>query len=158
MTQPARSVAPLEQRVEIETPEHVAFSYTVAGIGSRAAAAIVDLLIIGLLILGLWLAIFYIFATLVSGGAGKGMEAAFGAWTLALVYFATFLISWGYFVFFEALSRVGSDYESHRVLKTAFKQADLSNDSLAAARQLPAAGRHRRPELGGVLLLVAGAA
>ena len=36
----------LEQRVEIETPEQVAFSYTIAGVGSRAAAALIDYAII----------------------------------------------------------------------------------------------------------------
>ena len=34
----------LERRVEIETPEQTVLSYTIAGVGSRAAAALVDLL------------------------------------------------------------------------------------------------------------------
>jgi len=36
----------LERRVEIETPEQTVLSYTLAGVGSRASAAIIDLIII----------------------------------------------------------------------------------------------------------------
>ncbi|MFN2599080.1 MAG: hypothetical protein ABR563_18060 [Pyrinomonadaceae bacterium] len=42
-------------------------------------------------------------------------------------------------IFFEALSRVGSDYERHRVLKIALKQADLSTDALVADARSAAA-------------------
>ena len=53
---PPRSAQPrLEQRIEIETPEQVAFGYTVAGIGSRGAAAILDLLLLAIVTLVLWL-------------------------------------------------------------------------------------------------------
>ena len=42
----------LDVYVDVETPEQIAFSYTVAGVGSRAAAALIDYLIcIGSLIL-----------------------------------------------------------------------------------------------------------
>nr|MBA3560473.1 hypothetical protein [Gemmatimonadaceae bacterium] len=37
-----RVLGSFEQVVDIETPEQVVFSYTVAGIGSRAAAAVID--------------------------------------------------------------------------------------------------------------------
>ena len=109
MTAPSRprAVPPagsLEQRVEIETPENVAFSYTVAGIGSRAAAAIVDQLIIGLLIFAIFLVAAFLFAALSGGDVGKGLEAVFGSWATAVMIFAMFALSWGYFVFFEALA------------------------------------------------------
>ena len=39
------SALQLDQTVDIETPELVVLTYTVAGIGSRVVAAIVDLLI-----------------------------------------------------------------------------------------------------------------
>lgn len=109
MTQPIRQSAgaattSLEQRVEIETPEHVAFSYTIAGIGSRAAAAIVDQLIIWLVIV----AVFILGAIALGAIAGdrlmNGVEHAFGSWLFAAMYLAAFALSWGYFVFFEALS------------------------------------------------------
>lgn len=45
----------IEPKVSIETPEHVAFSYSVAGIGTRAMAYVVDTIIVGVLILALWI-------------------------------------------------------------------------------------------------------
>ena len=104
---PSRVAAPassLEQRVEIETPEHVAFSYTVAGIGSRAAAAIVDQIIIGLSIVAIFFVVAFLFAMIAGGDIGKGFEAVFGSWATAVMIFAMFALSWGYYVFFEALS------------------------------------------------------
>lgn len=98
------SVSRLEQRVEIETPEHVAFSYTVAGIGSRAAAAIVDNVIIGLLITAVFVVAAFLFGAISGGSIGKGFDAVFGSWATAVMIFLMFALSWGYFVFFEALA------------------------------------------------------
>lgn len=94
----------LEQRVEIETPEHVAFSYTIAGIGSRAAAAIVDQLIIWLLMLAMFTLMVVIYGTVAGSGMMDSLERAFGSWVMAAMYLGGFALSWGYFVFFEALS------------------------------------------------------
>ena len=96
----------LEQRVEIETPEHVAFHYTIAGIGSRAAAAIVDFLIVWGIIIGLWILALVLVGFL--GGMGfasaGGSDALTGSWVLAAMYLAYFALSWGYAVFFEAIA------------------------------------------------------
>lgn len=87
----------LEQRVDVETPEQVVFSYTVAGIGSRAAAAIVDYLICfaGMLLIML--------AILIPVGFASGF-AEMGAWSLAVLVIAQFAIVWGYYVLFEGLN------------------------------------------------------
>ena len=89
----------LDQRIEVETPEQVVISYTVAGVGSRAAAAIIDaLILIGITI-----------ATLVLIGqarriAGVADIVAFGgAWLIALYILFQFALIWGYYVLFEAL-------------------------------------------------------
>jgi len=37
-----RTARSLEQLVDVETPEQVVLSYTIAGVGSRAAAALID--------------------------------------------------------------------------------------------------------------------
>jgi uncharacterized membrane protein SpoIIM required for sporulation len=95
----------LEQRVEIETPEHVAFHYTIAGIGSRAAAALVDFFIVWGVVIGLWLLAIVLVALL--GGkllSGGGTEALTGSWVFAAMYLAYFALSWGYAVFFEAIA------------------------------------------------------
>ena len=107
MTFPARTgpaTSSLEQRVEIETPEHVAFSYTVAGIGSRAAAAIVDQLIIWFVMLAMLALAIVLFGAIAGGGMMDSLERAFGSWVMAAMYLGGFALSWGYFVFFEALS------------------------------------------------------
>ena len=108
MSQPLRpqQQSTLEQRVEIETPEHVAFHYTIAGIGSRAAAALVDFLIVWGIIIGLWILALVIVGFLggMGFGSGGGSEALTGSWVLAAMYLAYFALSWGYAVFFEALA------------------------------------------------------
>lgn len=109
MTVPSRSVpgpsaSSLEQRVEIETPEHVAFSYTIAGIGSRAAAAIVDQMIIWLLMLAMFALMIVLYGAIGRTGLVSSLDRLFGSWVMAAMYLGGFALSWGYFVFFEALS------------------------------------------------------
>ena len=103
-TSPGQAASSLEQRVEIETPEHVAFSYTIAGIGSRAAAAIVDQLIIWLVMLAMFTLMVILYGALAGGGMMDSLERAFGSWVMAAMYLGGFALSWGYFVFFEALA------------------------------------------------------
>jgi len=91
--------ATLEQQVDIETPEQVVFSYTVAGVGSRAAAAMLDYLLMGvfLMLLGL----FFSLATSLAGTKGSG--SLFGSWSTAILLLGAFALQWGYFVLFEAI-------------------------------------------------------
>ena len=49
---PAQS-STLVQTVDIETPELVTFSYTIAGVGSRVAAALIDYLLCLLLFIAI---------------------------------------------------------------------------------------------------------
>jgi uncharacterized RDD family membrane protein YckC/uncharacterized membrane protein SpoIIM required for sporulation len=80
-----------QQHLEIETPEHVVLDLEVAGIGSRALAAVLDTLIlvggsIGLVILLTFLA---------------GYGITFGSWGAALLALGWFVVWTGYFIFFE---------------------------------------------------------
>lgn len=102
-TQP-RSARGLEQVVEIETPEQVVFSYTVAGIGSRAAAALVDYGI--MLAAFLTLLALYVILVPPSSGAARDVSAMrrIGGWAVALLVLAQFVVQWGYYVLFEALA------------------------------------------------------
>ena len=86
----------LEQTVDVETPEQVVFSYTVAGIGSRAAAAIIDYLICFVLFIGISLLV-WLPVRAVRGSAS-------GAWVMAMLVIAQFVITWGYYVLFEGLA------------------------------------------------------
>lgn len=91
----------LDRRVQIETPEQTVLSYTVAGVGSRAAAALVDHLIIFGVVLTM-LAFGGLSASALSSfGLGKHQTA--GGWAIALAYLAIFVLMWFYFVVFEAV-------------------------------------------------------
>jgi len=90
--------ATFAQTVDVETPELVVLTYTVAGVGSRVAAALIDyaicLLGYGAVLIGL--------ASLGARGAiGGGARSA--AWAGALLYLLLFAILWGYYVLFEGL-------------------------------------------------------
>ena len=90
----------LSQTVDVETPELVVFSYTIAGVGSRALAALIDSLIcivtIILIMIGLAIS-----STRRATGATPGV---FDAWAAAIFVFAIFCVIWGYYVLFEGLA------------------------------------------------------
>jgi uncharacterized membrane protein SpoIIM required for sporulation/uncharacterized RDD family membrane protein YckC len=85
------------QKVEVETPELVVLSYTIAGIGSRVYAGFIDLLVTIGLIIGI-------------GLAGTFLQVRFGSagalamvWGRAFLVLAGFAVFWGYFVVSEWL-------------------------------------------------------
>lgn len=89
-----------EQTVDVETPELVVLTYSIAGVGSRVLAAITDLvicfaLLFALLVASAGLAVF------------AGPRVAFGgiseSWFLAILILAQFALIWGYYVLFEGL-------------------------------------------------------
>src|SRR6266496_4080543 len=88
----------LRQHHGVETPEHVDVQFELAGVGSRVAAGLLDLM---LLLLGF-------FALLVGGNAlvaglfsPRGMAQS---WFAAAMILLTFCFLWGYFTLFEALN------------------------------------------------------
>lgn len=90
--------------VAIETPEQVVFSYTIAGIGSRAAAALIDhALLIGTMLL---IVLFYLFVLVpvldVPSGTALFRQRT-GGWALAVLILIQFVAQWGYYVLFEGL-------------------------------------------------------
>jgi uncharacterized membrane protein SpoIIM required for sporulation/uncharacterized RDD family membrane protein YckC len=93
----ARDPAPLDLRQHhgVETPEHVEVRLELAGIGSRMAAAVLDLILI-------WLSLLLL--SLVMGRVFGSALGAAGSWFVAvllLLYVGTF---WGYFAAFEAFN------------------------------------------------------
>ena len=95
----AVSTRSLDQIVDVETPEQVVLTFTVAGIGSRAAAALIDSLILVLLFIG---------ASLTIGGLlSRIVRHVSSGWTesfiVALWGLLIFAMSWGYYVLFEGL-------------------------------------------------------
>ena len=100
MSRVARS---LDQLVEVETPEQIAFSYTIAGIGSRAAAAVLDALICFALLGALTVLAGVIGDSMPRGALGIEASAS-GTWAVALIFLLQFVVLWGYYVLFEALA------------------------------------------------------
>jgi len=84
----------LRQLHGVETPEHVDVQFELAGVGSRVAAAMVDMFI---LVLSL-IALFILYGWLdIRIGLARG-------WATAAMVLLFFLLFWGYFVLFEALN------------------------------------------------------
>ena len=91
----------LTQTVDVETPELVVLSYTIAGLGSRLGAALIDLAISALLFITVILAA----ARLSPKSLAKiDMRAApTTAWAIAVLVILQFAILWGYYLLFEGL-------------------------------------------------------
>ena len=105
VTSPARArsgtrSSALVQTVDIETPELVTFSYTIAGVGSRVAAALIDYLLCLVLFLALLITLAFVGANRLVSFGGTSSEA----WALAIVVLGQFFILWGYYVLWEGLA------------------------------------------------------
>ncbi len=83
----------LEQEVDVETPEQVVVSYTIAGIGTRVAAALIDYAICALGAIGIGLAARPFLAR----------RTWTSAWIVAGLILLQFVVLWGYYVLWEAL-------------------------------------------------------
>lgn len=95
----SEALVPTEETLVIETPERVPLHFALASIGNRFLACIVDhtLQILTLILIGLG---FNFIA-----GAASGFEQVMDApnWVKAVLIILLFLISSGYFIFFEWL-------------------------------------------------------
>lgn len=90
---PAPALA--DRQVTIETPEHVAFEFELADLGSRFVALLID----GLIILG-GLLVLFVGTPLLANRLGIDFGLP---WGFAAVILASFALTWGYFVYFEGL-------------------------------------------------------
>lgn len=95
----------MQDRITINTPESVDFTFETAGLGSRFVAAMLDGLIQGLIILVL--IVVGIFGVIgLTGDTGflsDELPSAGAIWTVVLFYLAIMGVIYGYFVLFEAL-------------------------------------------------------
>lgn len=85
----------LDDRMRIDTPEGVSIEVTLAGLGSRFGAAVVDLLIQGALLLALTLALSL---------AGSVVSGDLGVFLLGIGTLLIAVIVLGYYIVFEALN------------------------------------------------------
>lgn len=86
---------PVDRQMTVVTPEHVQVQFQTAGLGSRAAAHIVDLAILAIVNTILFASLYYSSLKLWSGFLGLGQ------YFVAIISLAVFLINWGYFVALE---------------------------------------------------------
>jgi uncharacterized RDD family membrane protein YckC len=84
----------LRERVTIETPEHVQFSYEVAGLGSRFTAGLIDGCIQGFGILALLISFW-------AGSQSVSFAEYVGSALQGFLLLALFLFVWGYHLYFE---------------------------------------------------------
>jgi uncharacterized membrane protein SpoIIM required for sporulation/uncharacterized RDD family membrane protein YckC len=89
---------PFEQTVDVETPELVVLTYSVAGVGSRVLAAVTDLLICIAAMVALVLGI-----GLLLDVAHLGAPGIADSWGMAVLILGQFAVMWGYYVLFEGL-------------------------------------------------------
>src|SRR5438045_5500900 len=81
-TERTQTGSSLAQTIDVETPELVVFSYTIAGVGSRALAALID----SLLCLGAIVALMFALVAVSGPRSDRPMQAAaFDAWAAAIV-------------------------------------------------------------------------
>lgn len=89
------------RRISIETPEHVILRFELAGLGSRAAAAVFDYLFLSLVLFALLIAYLLLVPWSLTAVAGEG---AF-AWIAAGMLLLYLVVTWGYFALFEAFAQ-----------------------------------------------------
>ncbi|MEY2857472.1 MAG: hypothetical protein RLZZ74_1784 [Cyanobacteriota bacterium] len=90
-------------QINLQTPESVELEFTLAGIGNRSFALIIDYLIFGVTILLVWLIGTFLAFELVPNLMGNGFSARLAQWIWAIQSMTTFGIYVGYFVVLETL-------------------------------------------------------
>jgi uncharacterized RDD family membrane protein YckC len=123
-------------RVTLQTPESVELEFTLAGIGNRAYALLLDYTALGLILLGITIAWSILSIQLVDviqdfTGSNNRLEL----WLLAIYFLIVFFIYVGYFVFFEALwqgQTPGKRYVKIRVIRDDGRPVSLQQSTLRA--------------------------
>jgi uncharacterized membrane protein SpoIIM required for sporulation/uncharacterized RDD family membrane protein YckC len=91
----------LTQTVDIETPELVVVSYTIAGLGSRVYAALIDLVITTALMVGVIVGLALMSRSPIDTRARPNASSA---WAVAVLVIMQFVVLWGYYLLFEGLA------------------------------------------------------
>ena len=82
----------MNEHLSIETPEQIKINYSIAGIGSRFYAALVDIAVLTpIVFIGIYVTV----------RAMSDMDERFGNWLAAIAGVATFALQWGYYMVFE---------------------------------------------------------
>ncbi len=119
----------VERKVKLVTPESVELEFTLAGIGNRALALLIDYVILFLILLCLS------FVWAVVGKQLAEYNRGLIKWFNAFMFVVFFVIYEGYFVFFEASfsgQSPGKRFTKIRVIKTDGRPVGLSQALLRA--------------------------
>ena len=87
-------------RVTHQTPESIELEFTLAGIGSRAWALVIDYNILGAILVGFLAIIWAISSVLVEGWGSFFGNRNIELWLGAIAFITAFAIYTSYFVFF----------------------------------------------------------
>lgn len=124
----------LFNQVKLRTPESVELDFTLAGIGNRALALLIDYMALLLLLAGfttIWLILSDQILEIVVAlsGSANGVDL----WLSAITMLVTFAIYQGYFVFFESVwqgQTPGKRYSKIRVIRDDGRNAGLAQATL----------------------------
>src|SRR3954453_7841683 len=89
-----------DDHLDIKTPEFVAIQFQIAGLGSRAAAFILDQILLMLVNILIVVALFFV----MDGIEQLPFFLAQSSFPIAVVVIGLFVLNWGYFFFFEFFS------------------------------------------------------
>src|SRR5579859_2490335 len=113
------------QRLSIETPEHVSVEFELAGLGSRVAALLVDYLLLGV--------VYWLLGSILGALAG---DTGIGAWVTSIGIVIGFLVTWGYFLLFEALNHGRTPGKMALGIRVVLETGHPLTFSASAARNL----------------------
>lgn len=123
-------------RVTLQTPESVELEFTLAGIGNRAYALLIDYFVSGLIItifLVAWTYFSVQLYSIVENWLGNNNQLSL--WLVAIPILTSFFIYIGYFVFFETLwqgQTPGKRYVKIRVIRDDGRPVSLQQTTLRA--------------------------
>jgi uncharacterized RDD family membrane protein YckC len=123
-------------KITLQTPESVELEFTLAGIGNRAYALLIDYVVLGLILIG-FLVFWSIFSFQLYGVIEDllGNNNQLELWLIAISILISFFIYVGYFVFFEVLwqgQTPGKRYVKIRVIRDDGRPIGLQQATLRA--------------------------
>ena len=118
-------------KIKLQTPESVELEFTLAGIGNRAYALLIDYLALGLTLILFWILWVY-FAIQLSDLLSQWVNRI-ELWLFAIALLINFFIYMGYFVFFEVFwqgQTPGKRYAKIRVIKDDGRRVGIQQAAL----------------------------
>lgn len=119
------------KKINLQTPESVELEFTLAGIGNRAYALLIDYIVLGLTIVLFWILWVYLafqLSDLLSQWINK-----IEFWLFAIAILINFFIYMGYFVFFEVFwhgQTPGKRYAKIRVIRDDGRRVGIQQAAL----------------------------